>query len=196
MDNISFAQRMVGAIILLSLAIIFVPMILEPEDEISETIKGTNIPSMPDNVATIVFQMDNEGVFKSLEDQVSKGEELSIRKALESDQRVLPENASTKDQNDVEKEIEKKTLSTNITEGGAITWMVQLGTFGEKANATKLRDKLRKQGFSAYLRERRGANSTIWQVRVGPELSAKKASDLKVRLEKFTGLQALVIRHP
>ena len=201
MDNISFAQRMIGAIILLSLAIIFVPMVLEQDDEISESIKGTNIPSMPDNVATIVFQMDNEGVFRNLEEQVGKGNDLSIREALEQDERLVPNDEEThKDVNGLKDDstaLSKRSVDPMVvTEGSATTWMVQLGSFGAKANAIALRDKLRKQNFPSYLRERKGVNGLIWQVRVGPELSAKKAVELKKSLERVSGLDALVVRHP
>lgn len=198
MDNISFAQRMIGAIVLLSLAIIFVPMVLEQDDdEISESIKGTNIPTMPDNVATIVFQMDNEGVFRNLEEQVEKGETLSIRKALEKDERVVPEDKPTSKPEEASEALSKRSVDPVIvTEGAATTWMVQLGSFGAKKNAIALRDKLRKRDFPSYLRERQSATGSIWQVRVGPELSAKKAVELKKELETFTGLDALVVRHP
>ena len=202
MDNISFAQRMIGAIILLSLAIIFVPMVLEQDEEISESIKGTNIPSMPDNVATIVFQMDNEGVFRNLEEQLDKGETISIRKALEKDDRIVPKDerpgatptTTSKDDSAV---LSKRSVdSTIVTEGAATTWMVQLGSFGAKNNALALRDKLRKKDFTAFLREKKSDNGIIWQVRVGPELSVKRAVELKKELETFTGLDALVVRHP
>lgn len=201
MDNISFAQRMIGAIILLSLAIIFVPMVLEQDDEISESIKGTNIPSMPDNVATIVFQMDNEGVFRNLEEQLDKGETLSIRKALEKDDRIVPKDETPEATPPKPKEestvLSKRSVdSTIVTEGAATTWMVQLGSFGAKNNALALRDKLRKKDFTAFLRERKSDSGTIWQVRVGPELSVKRAVELKKELETFTGLDALVVRHP
>lgn len=189
---------MIGAIILLSLAIIFVPMLLEQDDEISESIKGTNIPTMPDNVATIVFQMDNEGVFRNLEQQADKGENLSIHKALEADERVVPEdNDDKKLENKPSETLSKRSLDpTVVTEGAATTWMVQLGSFGAKKNAIALRDKLRKRDYPSYLRERKGEKGSIWQVRVGPELSAKKAVTLKKELEEMTGLDALVIRHP
>ena len=197
MDNISFAQRMIGAIILLSLAIIFVPMVLEQDDEISESIKGTNIPSMPDNVATIVFQMDNEGVFRNLETQVEKGENLSIKKALEQDERIVPQDEEIPVVKDESAVLSKRSVEpTVVTEGAATTWMVQLGSFGAKENALALRDKLRKKDFPSYLRERKTENGTIWQVRVGPELSVKRAVELKKELETFTGLDALVVRHP
>jgi len=141
-----------------------------------------------------------------LEEQVDKGETLSIRKALEKDERIVPkdevpnletsksETSKSKDDSAV---LSKRSVDTTIvTEGAATTWMVQLGSFGEKNNALALRDKLRKKDFTAYLREKKNGSSSIWQVRVGPELSVKRAVELKKELETFTGLDALVVRHP
>ncbi|MDH5545950.1 MAG: SPOR domain-containing protein [Gammaproteobacteria bacterium] len=200
MDNISFVQRILGAIILLSLAIIFVPMILEQENDINENIRGTNIPSMPDNVATVVFQLDNEGVFRSLKEQVKEGKPVSIREALENEHRVLPAQDNNAQKTNATEEATNKPRiqeSTVVTEGAAMTWMVQLGSFSSEKNALELRDRLRKADYPAYLRERKNeAGKTIWQVRVGPELSAKKAVELKQRLESTTGLESLVVRHP
>ena len=48
--------------------------------------------------------------------------------------------------------------------GGAGAWAVQVGAFGQEANATQLSDRLKGAGFPAYV-ERRGES---FAVRVGP----------------------------
>lgn len=193
MDNISFAQRMVGAIILLSLAIIFVPMLLENEDEIGGEISGTNIPSMPDNLSTIVFQLDNEGLYRELDKQVEAGEVVSIAEAqkITADQSQAPaeQGAGSSEQTSALISTEK-TNDPDLT-----TWMIQLGSFSDEANAIALRDRLRAKKFTAFVRKNVSQSGTIWQVRVGPELDPKRAQQTKKMLEAETGLKALVLRH-
>lgn len=193
MDNISFAQRMVGAIILLSLAIIFVPMLLENEDEIGGEISGTNIPSMPDNLSTIVFQLDNEGLYHELDKQVEAGQSASILTAKKGEREPTSDTETKQsgeiDQGDVQN-LSDKAIDPDLT-----TWMIQLGSFSDEANANALRDQLRKKKFTAFVRKNVSQSGIIWQVRVGPELDPKKAQQTKKLLESETGLKALVLRH-
>jgi len=46
--NIQLKQRLVGAIVLVALAVIFIPMLLPGEGSLSDAIHGSNIPPEPD----------------------------------------------------------------------------------------------------------------------------------------------------
>jgi DedD protein len=67
---------------------------------------------------------------------------------------------------------------------------VQLGNFGNRSNAKRLKDKLIKAGFAAYM----VPNGTLFKVLVGPELNRSKAEALQKQLKnkfKMAGMVTL-----
>lgn len=66
-------------------------------------------------------------------------------------------------------------------------WVVQLGTFGNAANAQALITRLRRDGFDAYEREISQGAAKLTQIFVGPEINKasiqKMLSDLKKRYQ-------------
>ncbi|MDA9044256.1 SPOR domain-containing protein, partial [bacterium] len=69
-------------------------------------------------------------------------------------------------------------------------WVVQLGNFGNRANAARLRDKVIKAGFAGYM----VPNGDLFKVLVGPELTRIKAEVLQEKLKskfKMAGMVTL-----
>lgn len=194
MDGLSFTQRMLGAIVLLSLAIIFVPMLLEQESEISGGISGTNIPAMPENVSTLVFQMDDEGVFKALNKQQEQGREISILEALKDTNKEIPTFSEESIPDTLKQQVDAEVILA-ADKKNALAWMVQIASFRSEKNASKLRDKLRGLNYATVVKRRGSQKGDIWAVRVGPEVSLAKAEQLKHALKRETDLDGLIIRH-
>ena len=176
MDRSALMQRVVGAVVLVSLAVIFLPMLLRPVDDKLAS-AGSSIPAIPENVSTLVFKRDQQGVFQST-----------------GPASIAPsQNANT---------MATTTTTTTTTPVGSSgsslgdAWMVQLGSYSNEAAATALREKLRAKHHPTYVeRVDAGAGPESWRVKVGPELSQATAQALKKRLEKETGLKAVLVKH-
>jgi DedD protein len=65
-----------------------------------------------------------------------------------------------------------------------VRWYIQLGSFSKKENAMSLWDSLREQGVPASLDTIEIDKATVYRLRVGPELDAKKAAAMKSKLDK------------
>jgi DedD protein len=63
-------------------------------------------------------------------------------------------------------------------------WYIQAGSFSRKENALTLFETLRKQQLPVVLETVQGTNGVLYRLKVGPELSRKRASDIKAKLEK------------
>jgi DedD protein len=61
-------------------------------------------------------------------------------------------------------------------------WVVQVGTFGQKANAERLVASLRKSGFEAFVSATERAGKELYRVRVGPPGSREAATAVATRL--------------
>jgi cell division septation protein DedD len=61
-------------------------------------------------------------------------------------------------------------------------WMVQLGVFSIKANAERLAQELKGQGFHALVSENGGGGRPLWRVRTAPVAERAAAEQLNARL--------------
>jgi DedD protein len=61
-------------------------------------------------------------------------------------------------------------------------WMVQLGVFSVQANAERLVQELKSQGFHALVSESGGGGRPLWRVRSGPVVERAAAEQLNARL--------------
>ena len=65
-----------------------------------------------------------------------------------------------------------------------VRWYLQAGSFSRKENALTLFETLRKQDLPVVLETVQGNNGVLYRLKVGPELSRKRAADIKAKLEK------------
>ena len=169
MDKAALAQRVVGAVVLVSLAVIFLPILLQSGDE-KEDVVGSHVPPVPERVSTLVFKRDERGVFQSVGP-------LAPTAPAEASGGGGPSAGG----------------APAPSPGDA--WMVQLGTFASESAATALREKLRAKHYPTYVEPVRDGASESWRVKVGPEISQATAQALKNKLEKETGLKAFLVKH-
>ncbi len=89
---------------------------------------------------------------------------------------------------------ENLTLKTLLAAPQA--WVVQLGTFSEKAHVVRLIKKLRKKGFDAYMRPFSNAEGKhLFRVYVGPEIRLDSVKELRKKLQKKFHLNGVVKKY-
>jgi len=95
-------------------------------------------------------------------------------------------------------EAAKKTVSAPKAEPSKpapelVRWYIQAGSFSQKENALSLWDKLRQQGFPVSLDTIPSEQgSTVYRLRIGPELDGKRAAAMKSKLDK-QNIKAILI---
>lgn len=186
MIDAALKQRLVGATVLVSLAVIFIPMLLDGTDPTEDLMLTSNIPERPDNQ------------FKSRIVPVAPTEIPVEVEAEESDKSA---DASDTAAQEVAEETEIPTslplADVDKSVRSAVTaWVVQLGSFSDKANASKLETKLRTKGFPAFVDPVQADNITSFKVRVGPELSEQLAKDLAAKIESSVKMKGIVVKYP
>ena len=77
-----------------------------------------------------------------------------------------------------------------------VGFAVQLGAFSQAADANALRDKLRANGFNAFVQQVKTDKGTLSRVRVGPVASRADADALKSQVAAKSGIQGMVSPHP
>ena len=67
---------------------------------------------------------------------------------------------------------------------GAQGWVVQLGSFAGRDNATHLVTDLRRKGYAAFVSEYHGSGRVLYRVRVGPEQDRGRVDAIAQRLAR------------
>lgn len=72
-------------------------------------------------------------------------------------------------------------------------WVVQVSALTVESSAKRLRDRLRKNGFAAYIDRFDDKGKVFYRVRVGPKLTRSGAETQRVKLEKTLKLKGIVV---
>jgi DedD protein len=73
-----------------------------------------------------------------------------------------------------------------------VRWVVQVGSFGNSESADALVAKLRLAGLPAFAEKVSSSQGTAFKVRIGPELSRERATQLAQRVKAEHNLEAFV----
>jgi cell division septation protein DedD len=80
--------------------------------------------------------------------------------------------------------------------GRAGGWAVQIGAYSSKADAARLRDRLRAAGFDGYVDDVVSAGKTLWRVRVGPQTQRDDAVKVGSQVKTRLNLPAVIVSVP
>lgn len=176
-------QRVVGTLVLVCLAIIVVPMLLDGE--------GVNAPELDVNVPPAPTPR-------------SSAEPRPLAPSGEMPTPTLPPapdpDPPTADASDTtpseasDQEPEEDASADGLNDAELLEgWSVRLGTFGSAANAENLMRELRADGHRAYTRVLRRDSGTLTAVLVGPVMERDEAGRLRDELATDYELDGMVV---
>ena len=76
------------------------------------------------------------------------------------------------------------------------SWAVQLGAFKAEDDAAKIRERLRKAGFTAFVDKVDSNGATLWRVRAGPEVDRGAADRLRSGIKDKLKLDGIIVTLP
>ncbi len=163
--TIQSQNRLIGAIILVTLAVIFLPDLLEND-------KPSAIESYITLPLDIGLQSDSDVVDQALAAQEAK--ERMIKKKQSQLKEVIPMEVQT----DFHKQ----------------AWILQLGVFRQHQNAQALVKKLRDAGYTAHLAKlKTESNTVLSRVYVGPDTSKDNIALQREKISKLVGITGQVM---
>ena len=72
-------------------------------------------------------------------------------------------------------------------------WYIQVGSYGQEANAMAMWNTLRKQGFPVLMETiHNPEKGTLYRLKIGPELDQKRAAAMKEKLDKQNNLKTML----
>lgn len=196
-----FKQRIIGALIIVSLAVIFLPMLFDephqererqtleipPEPETRElSIDEPQEPEVTDTEQGSV-PAPSENETPASEGEAGGGEDLPMADNGDAEEQAPEEPVETLDKPEP---LPEEQPDTEVLEGA---YLVQLGSFGSTENARRLRDKVRESDVEAYIESFDRDGETLTRVFAGPFVDRSAAEDAKTELDESLGLDTLVI---
>ncbi|AHZ72714.1 MULTISPECIES: SPOR domain-containing protein [Pseudomonas] len=208
----AYKQRMVGALVLVALAVIFLPMLFSRQDEqrqvTVEAPAAPQAPSVPPVQVEPVVVPEPQALPQEpvpSDDEIAQQEApvapitpsapaaaAPATKPVAPAPVVKPAAPTTPPAQPITAAPGKPdtTQSRVDANGLSVSWSVQLASLSSRASAESLQKDLRSQGYNAYIRTADGKN----RVFVGPLIERAEADRLRDLLGRQKNLKGFVVR--
>ncbi|WP_283183841.1 MULTISPECIES: SPOR domain-containing protein [unclassified Pseudomonas] len=207
----AYKQRMVGALVLVALAVIFLPMLFSRQDEqrqvTVEAPAAPQAPAVPQVQVEPVVVPEPQALPQEpvpSDDEIAQQEAPST--AIAPSVPVAPapaakpvapapvpvvKPATAPTQPITAAPGKPDTTQSRVDANGlSVSWSVQLASLSSRASAESLQKSLRSQGYNAYIRTADGKN----RVFVGPLIERAEADRLRDLLSRQQNLKGFVVR--
>ncbi|WPN49098.1 MULTISPECIES: SPOR domain-containing protein [unclassified Pseudomonas] len=209
----AYKQRMVGALVLVALAVIFLPMLFSRQDEqrsvTVEAPAAPQAPAMPQVQVEPVVVPEPQALPQEpvpSDDEIAQQEAPVVPAVPTAPVAVAPAAKpvapapnpalAAKPATPPAQPITAATGKPDTTQsrvdanGLSVSWSVQLASLSSRESAEKLQKSLRSQGYNAYIRAADGKN----RVFVGPLIERAEADRLRDLLSRQQNLKGFVVR--
>lgn len=210
----AYKQRMVGALVLVALAVIFLPMLFSRQDEqrqvTVEAPAAPQAPALPQVQVEPVVVPEPQALPQEpvpSDDEIAQQEAPAAPAApvaaAPTAKPVTPPPApapvpalAAKPATAPSQPISAAPGKPDTTQsrvdanGLSVSWSVQLASLANRESAEKLQKTLRSQGYNAYIRTADGKN----RVFVGPLIERAEADRLRDLLNRQQNLKGFVVR--
>ncbi|MEW5545952.1 SPOR domain-containing protein [Pseudomonas soli] len=205
-------QRMVGALVLVALAVIFLPMLFTREDEMRQVrVEAPEAPAMPNlpQVQVEPVQVPEPQPLPEQSDQPVVVVDESTAPVATPSQPITPAPTAAQPQPKPQTSVPppavakveprptpaaaaaKPAAPSKIDVNGLpVSWSIQLASLSNRAGAENLQKTLRSQGYNAYIRSADGMN----RVFVGPLIERAEAERLRDVINRQQNLKGIVVR--
>ncbi|VVP88829.1 Cell division protein DedD [Pseudomonas fluorescens] len=211
----AYKQRMVGALVLVALAVIFLPMLFSRQDEqrqvTVEAPAAPQAPAMPQVQVEPVVVPEPQALPQEpvpSDDEIAQQAPVAPSAPVASApapaaKPVTPppapapvpalaaKPATAPAQPITAAPGKPDTTQSRVDANGlSVSWSVQLASLSSRESAEKLQKTLRSQGYNAYIRSADGKN----RVFVGPLIERAEADRLRDLLNRQQNLKGFVVR--
>jgi len=186
-------QRLVGTAVIATLAVIFLPMMLEgPRNKAPSSFGDNPVPPRPEAFRSRVEPLQPLPPLPA--QQMAAVVDGAVREAT-TGSAGRPDGSSAVGEGEAATAVLEDRPSTTRKGAPLQAWIVQIGSFNRQSNATSLRDRLRKKGYATFVEETTRGARTIYRVRIGPEVSRRKAETMRREIEESMKLKGILVAH-
>ncbi len=193
-------QRLVGALILLALGVVFWPIIFVEQDA-TPLGEAAQIPVRP-SVDTTPLVPPQKGELRS-------SPEIAANLAMElaappPAAQALPQPSTEKQPSAVTTSVDKAPSKTRTqapakpaldADGVPIGWILQVASVSSADKAEVLRKRLLEMGYKAYVKKIKSGNSVLLRVYVGPKFERARLESIQASIDAEFKVKSMVRRY-
>lgn len=181
-------NRIVGTIILVALAVIILPELLDGK----QVRQQQDFEAMPLQPETDVIEQQVTLPAAELEGTAIEVSPASAETVTETaDAAPALDETAVAEREANAAQAQPTPSSESLQEPG---WVIQLGAFGNAESVDQLIQQLQQQGFAAYREPVQVQGKTLTRLLVGPALSQSELEQQLPELKQLTGLEGRVVR--
>ncbi|MCZ4241569.1 DedD protein [Alteromonas sp. I10] len=194
-------NRLVGTIIVVALAVIFLPDFLDGKKQTNRE-PFVSVPANPPKKPIVEPEsFPSERVAKAavpaveIQDETALDDDLDSSGAGESGRAGEATTAKAPSVKTFEEEdnlASQTVVNTKSAADDDAGWVIQLGSFRHEKNVKALLTKLEKAGYRAFSRKIQTSSGPLNKVFVGPDLDKKKLESALPHLKELTSLKGKV----
>nr|WP_269468685.1 SPOR domain-containing protein [Alteromonas sp. ASW11-130] len=181
-------NRLIGTIIVVALAVIFLPDFLEGKKE-RKSESFAEIPAPPARKPIVNPEtFPTERVEKAAQRPIEIVDDKPVDEPVQMAHK-LEQNTNGAETNDLAQQTVVNRSQAKEEDAG---WVIQLGSFRHQKNVRQLLTKLEKAGYRAFSRPIKTSSGPLTKVFVGPDLQKAKLENAIPHLQEVTGLRGKV----
>lgn len=200
-------QRLVGALVLVALGVVFWPIIfVQTPDE--QSLQLPAMPARPEFDRTPMptptsRQADIEARLPSLPDQRELAMAADVATSLPAE--PVGEKAAIQSQTIALKpaaDLDPPTprsiapvVSPVDEQGLAVAWVLQVATVSSESRAKALLEQLKKRAYPAFIQRTENGNKVLYRIKIGPKVERAKLESIKVDVDALLDVDAAILRY-
>ncbi len=169
-QSIKTRQRLWGAAVLIAMAVIFLPLLLDGAGSESQYRRVERLREEPPRVVRDDGQLEPAPQIATISTVVK---DATVEEAEQSPEPVI---------------------GSAVSVGVLTAWVVQAGSFGDEQNAIAVRDRLRRAGHPSFINA--SDDQSLFRVKVGPMTNQDQAKRTRDEIIQLLGRDALVTPYP
>jgi DedD protein len=191
--EIGLKERLIGAVVLVVVAVIVIPWALKggsaPDTTVTKTL---SLPPAAITHAQSAYHMElnNPAGGATASSAPAAASQKPLIAAEHTTRALKPAAAPAVPKAAAKPAPERARSSLSAATGG---WVVQAGSYGNEANARSVQGKLVKHGYHAYISRFRKGGRTYYRVRVGPYKDRESAEHVLYGVSAAFGGRAEVV---
>ena len=198
--NSALQNRLVGTVIIVALAVIFLPDLLDGKKQTKQDIQ-VSIPKVPE---VLSMQQPSEVDIEALSQQAQITASIELETAVDDEPSTELESSrptmSIPTTNNASSELNMQPQNSNASLANqtqiliadpqdSAGWVVQLGSFRHQKNVRELINVLEKAGYRTFSRPVQTPSGELTKVFVGPEIEQEKLKMALPHLNEITKLK-------
>lgn len=188
-------QRLVGALILLALGVVFWPIIfVEPEERYAQeqnpippapVIDSTPIdpPSADGLRASSEWEVEDTGADQTVDEVVT----VILEESPVEPVSTVPDTRGTRTEPPVQPTLDSKGLP--------VAWILQVASVSSASKADELRDGLLAMREKAYVKKLERGQKDLYRVYIGPNVERAQLEGIQTGIDKRFGVKSIIVRY-